>query len=120
MSGTTFAVVIVAATTFGLVAHEGAHWAAARLLGYDAHIVVRWLGPGVCWATGVDERQIPWRHRALVAAAGPAGSVTAGAAMVAVCPRWWPVAVVVAMGVTQLIPLPHSDGSSMLRAALMR
>lgn len=109
----------LAATAAGLAVHECGHWWAARALGYDARIVVRWLGPGTVWAT--CGRRPSRRHRMVVSAAGPAASVAAAVWMVAWWTPCWPLAVVVAnVGLLQLLPLPRSDGMSLLRMALMR
>ncbi len=105
--------ILLAAFVGAVAVHEVGHWSAARILGYPARIVVRWLGPGTMW--GSDDVISPDRHRLAVAAAGPGANILVAAAAFA---AGFPMVALVslAVGLPQLVPVGPSDGTNILRA----
>ena len=93
----------------GLLAHEGGHIGAALGLGLRIRkIGLNWLGPYIVREEG------PPIANAIVSAAGPLVNLLLAAALWGV----WPVfaAANLALGLSNLLPLPKFDGGRILHA----
>lgn len=98
----------------GLVAHEAAHYAAARLVGLNAAVRLHRGFVGVAYWVGDGETlRVPARARRIVAGAGPEANLVLAEIGWAL---HYPAIVVpnVLLGLANLLPLRGSDGRNML------